>query len=100
MVIQQESAHVTEELRLYRIQFETAEIQSTLARQKLREVQERRKEAEVMAKSTRTRMRKFELDRILQDARDEGFKSGFDAGVRTREEPAFRYGYDQAHSRV
>jgi hypothetical protein len=100
MVIQQESARVKEKLRLYRIQFETAEIQSTLARQKLREVRERRKEAEVMAESTRTWMRKFELDHILQDARDEGFKLGFDAGVRTREEPAFRYGYDQAHSQV
>jgi len=58
--IQQESAHVKEELRLYRIQFETAEIQSTLARQILREVQERSKEAEVMAESMRTWMRKFE----------------------------------------
>jgi len=72
----QESACAKEELRLYRVQFETAEIQSTLARQISREVQERSKEAEVMAESTRTRMRKFELDHILQDARDEGFKSG------------------------
>ncbi|KAI5982039.1 hypothetical protein EDD15DRAFT_2327426 [Pisolithus albus] len=79
---QQDAARAKEELRLYKLQFENAQAEIVRAQDIVRTVEAQRDEAEVIAASARTKARQLRQERLIDLAREEGRRLGFEEGIR------------------
>lgn len=77
-----ESTKLSEELRLYQGQLERAQAEILRAQRIVDEVQRQRDDAEEAAARARETARRIKEEWIIQNARDEGRKQGFEEGVR------------------
>jgi hypothetical protein len=78
---QQEAARVGEELRLYKGQLEAAQREIFRAQDVVRAVEAGREEAERGAARARTTARRLQQERVVELAREEGRRVGFEEGV-------------------
>lgn len=81
LVAQEDASRLREELRQYRSTLEEAQRQIFRAQEVLREVEDRRREAEEEAASLRKRLRKMSEEKLVQAAREEGRKQGLREGM-------------------
>ncbi|KAI6166453.1 hypothetical protein EDD17DRAFT_1548545 [Pisolithus thermaeus] len=79
---QQDAARAKEELSLYKLQLETAQAEILRAQEIVHTVEAQRDEAEVVAASARTKARQLRQERLIDLAREEGRRLGFEEGIR------------------
>lgn len=91
---QQDAARAKEELRLYKLQLENAQTEISRAQDIVRTVEAQRDEAEDVAASARTKARQLRQERLIDLAREEGRRLGFEEGIRRGRK--LRYREDRA----
>lgn len=79
---QQEASRAKQELLLYKHQLETAQNEITRAQHVLQAIEKQRTEAEASASRARARIRQLNEARVVDAAREEGRRLGFEAGFR------------------
>ncbi|KAI6042271.1 hypothetical protein EDC04DRAFT_2661963 [Pisolithus marmoratus] len=79
---QQDAASAKEELRLYKLQLENAQAEIIRAQEIVHTVETQRDEAELVAASARTKARQLRQERLIDLAREEGRRLGFEEGIR------------------
>ncbi|KAI0960324.1 hypothetical protein AcW1_004867 [Taiwanofungus camphoratus] len=79
---QQETNRVNEELRLYKLQLDTAQREVQRAQEYLRDIETQRDEAEASAARARTTARKLREQQLINLAREDGRRQGYDEGLR------------------
>ena len=89
---QQEAARLREELRLYKLQLEHAQSEILKAQDVLKVVEEQRDDAEAAAARARDTARKLNEARMVEQAREEGRRLGFEEGIRRGREIGFEDG--------
>ncbi|KAI6043725.1 hypothetical protein EDC04DRAFT_2649824 [Pisolithus marmoratus] len=82
LAAQQDAASAKEELRLYKLQLENAQAEIIRAQEIVHTVEAQRDEAEVVAASARTKARQLRQERLIDLAREEGRRLGFEEGIR------------------
>jgi hypothetical protein len=80
---------VKEELRLYKLQLENAQKEINKAQDILQTVEEQRDDAEASAARARDTARKLNEARLVEQAREEGRRLGFEEGIRRGRELGF-----------
>lgn len=82
VLAQNEAARWKEELRLYKIQLEQAQAEILKAQSVVRVVEEQRDDAEAAAARSRDTARKLHEAMMVDQAREEGRKMGYEEGVK------------------
>ncbi|KAF7976030.1 hypothetical protein HWV62_8056 [Athelia sp. TMB] len=82
ILAQNEAARLKEELRLYKVQLEQAQAEILKAQNVVRVVEEQRDDAEAAAARSRDTARKLHEQMMIEQAREEGRKMGFEEGVK------------------
>jgi hypothetical protein len=99
---QQEAVRLKEELRLYKLQLENAQAEIHKAQDVLRAVEDQRDDAEASAARARDTARKLNEARLVEQAREEGRRLGFEEGIRRGREIGFEdgrnLGYDDGRT--
>ncbi|KAG6333280.1 hypothetical protein ID866_5807 [Astraeus odoratus] len=90
---QQEAARAQEELRLYKLQLENAQNEIIRAQNILTAVEAQRDDAEAVAASARSKARKLNEERLIELAREEGRRLGFEEGIRRGRRMGYREGH-------
>ncbi|KAF9235211.1 hypothetical protein BU15DRAFT_51588, partial [Melanogaster broomeanus] len=94
LAAQQEAVRANEELRLYKLQLENAQKEILRAQDVLKAIEYQRDEAEAAGAAARTEARRLTEARLVQLAREEGRRLGFEEGIRRGR----RMGYQEGHS--
>ena len=81
LAAQQEATKANTELKLYQFQLDSAQKEVEKTRSALKEVEKQRDEAEAAAARAREKARKYQQERQVALAREEGRKLGFEAGL-------------------
>jgi hypothetical protein len=101
---QAEAGRLREELRLYRLQLENAQGEIDKAQDVLRVVEAQRDDAEAAAARARDTARRLNEARLVEAAREEGRRMGFEEGVRRGREMGFDdgrlMGYEDGRTRT
>ncbi|KIK95937.1 hypothetical protein PAXRUDRAFT_32708 [Paxillus rubicundulus Ve08.2h10] len=79
---QQDAIRAQEELKLYRLQLENAQREITRAQDILTAIEAQRDEAEIAAADARSRARRLNEERLIELAREQGRRLGFEEGIR------------------
>jgi len=79
---QQEANKANEELRMYKLQLDTAQGEILRAQEVLGAVERQKNDAEEAAARARTMARRLNQEKLVAAAREEGRRLGFDAGFR------------------
>lgn len=99
ILAQHEAVRLKEELRLYKLQLENAQSEIHKAQNILRAVEEQRDDAEESAARSRDTARKLNEARLIEQAREEGRRLGFEEGIRRARDIGFDegmgLGYDE-----
>ncbi|KAG8219072.1 hypothetical protein J3R82DRAFT_4830 [Butyriboletus roseoflavus] len=90
---QQQAVRAQEELKLYKLQLDNAQKEILRAQDVLKAIEAQRDEAEAAAVSARSKARRLNEERLIELAREEGRRLGFEEGVRRGR----RMGYTEAH---
>lgn len=90
---QQQAIRAQEELKLYKLQLDNAQKEILRAQDVLKAIEAQRDEAEAAAVSARSKARRLNEERLIELAREEGRRLGFEEGVRRGR----RMGYREAH---
>lgn len=96
IVAQQQAVRAQEELKLYKMQLDNAQKEILRAQDVLKAIEAQRDDAEAAAVSARSKARRLNEERLIELAREEGRRLGFEEGVRRGR----RMGYREAYSRV
>lgn len=91
---QQQAMRAQEELKLYKLQLDNAQNEILRAQDVLKAIEAQRDEAEAAAVSARSKARRLNEERLIELAREEGRRLGFEEGVRRGR----RMGYREAYS--
>jgi hypothetical protein len=83
---QQEASKASQELRLYQFQLDNAQREIGRAQETVRSCERQRDEAERVAARARAEARRMKRERLVADAREEGRRNGFQAGVQQAQE--------------
>ncbi|KAH7887257.1 hypothetical protein F5I97DRAFT_1858886 [Phlebopus sp. FC_14] len=97
---QQQAAQAQEELRLYKLQLDNAQREILRAQDVLKAIEAQRDEAETVAAKARSKARQLNEERMIQLARDEGRRLGFEEGVRRGRKMGYREGLDEGRSEM
>ncbi|KAL4074314.1 hypothetical protein V8B97DRAFT_1930774 [Scleroderma yunnanense] len=97
VIAQADVARLTEELRLYKVALDSAQKEIFKAQDILREVEERRNEAEEEATRLRRKLRKMNEERMLEIAREEGRKQGLREGMVMGKDIGYLHGRNNGH---
>lgn len=95
----QETARVSEELRLYQLQLENAQREISRAQELLDSLETQRHEAEEAAARARTMARKLKEERVVQLARDHGRIEGMKEGVERGRLLGYEEGRSEGYAR-
>ncbi|KAF8139043.1 hypothetical protein EV363DRAFT_1523694 [Boletus edulis] len=79
---EQRTVRAQEELKLYKLQLDNAQKEILRAQEVLKAIEAQRDEAEAAAVSARSRARRLNEERMIELAREEGRRLGFEEGVR------------------
>lgn len=90
---QQEAARAQEELRLYKLQLENAQSEISRAQGIVRAVEAQRDDAEAVAAAARSKARRLNEERLIELAREEGRRLGFEEGIRRGRRMGYREGH-------
>lgn len=82
VLAQNEAARLKEELRLYKLQLEQAQAEIHKAQDVVRVIEEQRDDAEAAAARSRETARKLHEAMMVEQAREEGRKMGYEEGVK------------------
>ncbi|KAF8870480.1 hypothetical protein BD779DRAFT_1681100 [Infundibulicybe gibba] len=82
----QEARVATEQLRMYKLQLETAQLEIQRAQRVLQMVEKQKDDAEDAAARARTKARKLTQERLVESAREAGRRSGYDEGFQHAQE--------------
>lgn len=85
---QQELQRVSEELRLYKVQYDNAQREILRGQEILKDMEAQRDDAEAAAARARTTARKLKEQQLTMKAREEGRKAGYEEGLRRGMEQA------------
>lgn len=85
---QQDLQRVTEELRLYKVQYDNAQREILRGQEILKDIEAQRDDAEAAAARARTTARKLKEQQLTMRAREEGRKAGYAEGLRRGMEQA------------
>ena len=99
MSAKQETARVSEELRLYKLQLENAQREITRAQELLDAVEAQRHEAEEAAARARSTARKLKEEKIVQVARDQGRTEGIKEGLERGKNLGYEEGRADGYAR-
>ncbi|KAF9226946.1 hypothetical protein BS17DRAFT_516261 [Gyrodon lividus] len=91
---QQEAIRAQEELRLYKLQLHNAQMEISRAQEVLKAIEAQRDEAETAAADARSRARRLNEERLIELAREQGRRLGFEEGIRRGR----TMGYGEGHS--
>lgn len=97
IIAQQEAARLKEELRLYKLQLENAQMEIHKAQDVLSAVENQRDDAEASAARARDTARKLHEARMVEQAREEGRRLGFEEGIRRGKEMGFEDGRETGY---
>jgi hypothetical protein len=97
MSLQSEVTRLTEELRLYKDALDQAQKEIFRAQGVIREVEERRREAEQEAAKLRSRLRKINEEKLFEVAREEGRKQGLQEGLAMGKDTGHAYGRNKGY---
>lgn len=104
ILAEQETTRLREELRLYKLQLENAQLEINKAQNVLRVVEDQRDDAEASAARARDTARKLNEARLIEQAREEGRRLGFEEGIRRGRAMGFdegrNVGYDNGHTEM
>jgi len=98
MTLQSEVVRLTEELRLYKDALEQAQREIFRAQGVIREVEERRRDAEEEAAKLRTRLRKINEEKLFEVAREEGRKQGLQEGLAMGKDMGYVQGRNKGYA--
>ncbi|KAH7921079.1 hypothetical protein BV22DRAFT_1072891 [Leucogyrophana mollusca] len=90
---QQEAARTQEELKLYKLQLDNAQREILKAQDVLKSIEAQRDEAESAAARARSTARRLNEERLVEIAREEGRRLGFEEGVRRGRKLGYREGH-------
>ena len=90
---QEQAVRAQEELKLYKLQLENAQKEILRAQDVLKAIEAQRDEAEAAAVSARSKARRLNEERLIELAREEGRRLGFEEGVRRGRRIAYREAY-------
>ncbi|KAG0700950.1 hypothetical protein DFH29DRAFT_929476 [Suillus ampliporus] len=79
---QQEAARAQEELRLYKLQLDNAQREILRAQDVLGVIEAQRDDAEAAAADARSKARRLTEERLIELAREEGRRLGYEEGIR------------------
>ncbi|KAI0784852.1 hypothetical protein C8Q75DRAFT_777874 [Abortiporus biennis] len=99
LAAQQDSARLTEELRLYKIQLDKAQKEILKAQELLDAVEAQRCEAEEAAARARSTARKLKEEKIMALAREEGRREGIEEGIARGRSLGFEEGRAAGYER-
>ena len=94
---QQEATRITEELRLYKLQFESAQQQIVRANELIAQSDKEKIEAAEAAEKARGMVRKLQEERLVRTAREDGLRVGRDEGRKEGLKLGFERARDQAY---
>ncbi|KAG6373888.1 hypothetical protein JVT61DRAFT_6041 [Boletus reticuloceps] len=87
---EQRTVRAQEELKLYKLQLDNAQKEILRAQDVLKAIEAQRDEAEAAAVSARSRARRLNEERMIELAREEGRRLGFEEGVRRGRRMGYR----------
>ena len=90
----QQAARAQEELKLYKLQLDNAQKEILRAQDVLKAIEAQRDEAEAEAVSARSKARRLNEERLIELAREEGRRLGFEEGVRRGRRMSYREVYE------
>ncbi|KAF8839292.1 hypothetical protein BDN67DRAFT_1070139 [Paxillus ammoniavirescens] len=93
IVAQQETIRAQEELKLYKLQLENAQREISRAQDILKAIEAQRDEAEISAADARSRARRLNEERLIELAREQGRRLGFEEGIRRGRTMGFGEGH-------
>lgn len=99
LAAQQDTARVSEELRLYKLQLENAQREILRAQELLDTVEAQRHEAEEAAARARTTARKLKEEKVVQLAREQGRVEGIREGIERGRVAGYEEGRAEGYSR-
>jgi len=79
---QQEASKAKTELKLYQFQLDSAQKEIEKAKTALKEIEKQRDEAEEAAARAREKARKYQQERLVATAREDGRRLGYEAGLK------------------
>lgn len=91
---QQQAGRAQEELKLYKMQLDNAQNEILRAQDVLKAIEAQRDEAEAAAVSARSRARRLNEERLIELAREEGRRLGFEEGVRRGRRMGYKESYE------
>ncbi|KAG1857490.1 hypothetical protein F4604DRAFT_1196032 [Suillus subluteus] len=89
---QQEAARAQEELRLYKLQLDNAQREILRAQDVLGVIEAQRDDAEAAAADARSKARRLNEERLIELAREEGRRFGYEEGIRRGRNMGYREG--------
>ncbi|THH06373.1 hypothetical protein EW145_g4135 [Phellinidium pouzarii] len=95
--VQAETTRVNEELRLYKMQLEAAQSQIARANDMITQTDREKTLAEDEAAKARKLAKKYEMETLIQKARDEGRRLGREQGLREGREQGYHSAFDKAY---
>ncbi|KAG2072270.1 hypothetical protein BDR04DRAFT_1230619 [Suillus decipiens] len=98
IVSQSEIVRLTEELRLYKDALEQAQKEIFRAQGVIKDVEDRRRDAEESAAKSRTRLRKMMEEKMIEVAREEGRKQGLQEGLEMGKDMGYVHGRNKGYA--
>lgn len=98
VVSQGEIVRLTEELRLYKDALEQAQKEIFRAQGVIKDVEDRRRDAEESAAKSRTRLRKMMEEKMIEVAREEGRKQGLQEGLEMGKDMGYVHGRNKGYA--
>ncbi|KAG2153630.1 uncharacterized protein EDB93DRAFT_1133765 [Suillus bovinus] len=98
IVSQSEIVRLTEELRLYKDALEQAQKEIFRAQGVMKDVEDRRRDAEESAAKSRTRLRKLMEEKMIEAAREEGRKQGLQEGLEMGKDMGYVHGRTKGYA--
>ncbi|KAG2036710.1 hypothetical protein BDR03DRAFT_959204 [Suillus americanus] len=89
---QQEATRAQEELRLYKLQLDNAQREILRAQDVLGVIEAQRDDAEAAAADARSKARRLNEERLIELAREEGRRLGYEEGIRRGRNMGYREG--------
>ncbi|KAG1727590.1 hypothetical protein EDB19DRAFT_1914118 [Suillus lakei] len=98
ITLQSEIVRLTEELRLYKDALEQAQQEIFRAQGVMKDVEDRRRDAEESAAKSRTRLRKLMEEKMIEVAREEGRKQGLQEGLEMGKDVGYVHGRTKGYA--
>jgi hypothetical protein len=98
IVSQSEIVRLTEELRLYKDALEQAQKEIFRAQGVMKDVEDRRRDAEENAAKSRSRLRKLMEEKMIEVAREEGRKQGLQEGLVMGKDMGYVHGRTKGYA--